>query len=378
LKLTKERWTLLHLRLILACFRDCTIYGDFQMKPENKVGIVGYGGYIPRFRVDAAEISRVWKGGSRKPGRSFKAVPGPDEDTTTIAIQAARNAMNMAQIDPAELRAIWFGTESKPYAVKPTSTIVADAIGALPNANAADWEFACKPGTEAMQAAIGMVGSKMARYAMCGGADTAQARPGDVLEYNTGAGGAAFVLGAATQSLAEIEASTSYVTNTPDFFRREGQPYPSHGQRFTGEPAYFHHIRSSVIKLFEELSLGPNDFSRAIFHQPNYQFPLKVANELGFLKNQVEPYILTNLVGNTYSGAALLGFARALDDAQAGERILLASYGSGAGSDAFSFLVTDKIIEFRKRAVPIEYYLKRTKMIDYAMYARYRGKLRMG
>ncbi|MFO8070690.1 MAG: hydroxymethylglutaryl-CoA synthase [Polyangia bacterium] len=348
------------------------------MKPAREVGIVGYGGYVPRYRIDAAEIDRVWKESGRRAGRVRKAVPGPDEDTTTIAIQAARNAVSMAGIDPAGLGAIWFGTESKPYAVKPTSTIVADAIDALPHANAADWEFACKPGTEAMQAAIGMVGGRMARYALCGGADTAQARPGDVLEYHTGAGGAAYVLGPADESLAVLEGSFSYVTNTPDFFRREGQPYPSHGQRFTGAPAYFHHIRAAVTRLLDEIGLAAEDFDRAVFHQPNRQFPLRIAADLGFGRQKVEPYVLADTVGNTYSGAALLGFALALDEARAGERILMASYGSGAGSDAFSFRVTREIERSRPRGVPIRRYLEREREIDYALYARYRGKLRLG
>lgn len=348
------------------------------MKPDRAVGIIGYGGYIPRYRIDGAEVERVWKGKSRPEGGSFKAVAGPDEDTTTIAIAAARCAVNMSGIDPQELGAVWFGTESKPYAVKPTSTIVADAIGALPRANAADWEFACKPGTEAMQAATAMVGSGMTRYAMCGGADTAQARPGDVLEYNTGAGGAAFIMGPGDESLAILEGSTSYVTNTPDFFRREGQPYPSHGQRFTGEPAYFKHVQESVSYLLEELDLEPGDFRFAVFHQPNFQFPMKVAKKLGFSREKVEPFVLSNLIGNTYSGAALLGFARALDEAEPGDRILLASYGSGAGSDAFSYMVTDGIPSARKRGgVPIDAYLQRGKLVDYAVYTKYRGKLRL-
>jgi hydroxymethylglutaryl-CoA synthase len=348
------------------------------MKPSRAVGVVGYGGYIPRYRLDSSEVSRVWKGDARPSGRSFKAVPGPDEDTTTIAIQAARNAVAMAAIDPSLLRAVWFGSESKPYAVKPTSTIVADAINALPFANAADWEFACKPGTEAMQAAVGFVGSGMAEYAMCGGADTAQARPGDVLEYHTGAGGAAFIIGPAAECLARFEASTSFVTNTPDFFRREGQPYPSHGQRFTGEPAYFHHVRSAVSALLAELGAGPKDFRYAVFHQPNTQFPLKIADELGFTRAQVEPFVLTNEIGNTYSGAVLIAFAKALDEAQPGDRILLASYGSGAGSDAIAFTVTDRVAAARERGVPIASYIARRREIDYATYARYRGKLRFG
>ena len=347
------------------------------MIPKAAVGIVGYGGYVPRFRLDAAEVDRVWKGSDRPKGRSLKAVPGPDEDTTTIAIQAARNAVAMAAVDPQAIGAVWFGSESKPYAVKPTSTIVADAIGALPHANAADWEFACKPGTEAMQAATALVGSGMARYAMCGGADTAQARPGDVLEYSSGAGGAAFLLGPGAESIALVQGSTSYVTNMPDFFRREGRPYPSHGQRFTGQPAYFHHVRASVTLLFEELGLEARDFASAVFHQPNYQFPLRVAAELGFERERVEPFVLTNLVGNTYSAAALLGFAKALDQAMPGDRILLASYGSGAGSDAFSFVVQDGIEEVRRRGVSIASCLARSQEIDYAVYARYRGKLRL-
>ena len=348
------------------------------MKPDREVGIVGYGGYVPRFRIDTAEIDRVWKGaGKRRIGVAFNSVPGPDEDTTTIAIQASRNAMKMAAVDPASIGAVWFGTESKPYAVKPTSTIVADAIGALPSAAAADWEFACKPGTEAMLAATAMVGSGMAGYALCGGSDTAQSRPGDVLEYHTGAGGAAFIMGPGEESVAVLKGSTTYVTNTPDFFRREGRIYPSHGQRFTGEPAYFHHTCSAVSRLFEQLDVGPDEFTYAVFHQPNYQFPLRVAEKLGFRREQVEPFVLSNSIGNTYSAAALLAFTYALDVAKPGDRILLASYGSGAGSDAFSFEVTEKLPEVRCRGISLQRYLDNRREVDYALYSRYRGKLRL-
>ncbi|MCP4195594.1 MAG: hydroxymethylglutaryl-CoA synthase [Proteobacteria bacterium] len=348
-----------------------------MVKTDKAVGIVGYGSYVPRFRVDAREIGRVWKGKENQRENTVKAVAGPDEDSVTIAIQAARNALKMAAISPRDIGAVWFGSESKPYAVKPTSTIVADAIDALPVANAADWEFACKPATEAMQAAAAMVGSGMARYAMCGGADTAQARPGDSLEYATGAGGGAVILGPAEESLAVLQSSFSYVTNTPDFFRRAGRSYPSHGQRFTGEPAYFHHIESAVHALFDELGAGPKDFTYAVFHQPNHFFPLKVAKHLGFTKAQVEPFILSKEIGNTYSGAALLGLACALDQAKPGDRILLASYGSGAGSDVFSFHVTTNLPDARTRSVPLRHYIDRKKEIDYALYARYQNKLRL-
>ena len=147
---------------------------------------------------------------------------------------------------------MWVGSESHPYSVKPTGTIVAEAIGATPAVSAADWEFACKAGTEAMTAAMGLVGSDMANYALAIGMDTAQGRPGDALEYTAAAGGAAYILGPAEEALAEvISASYSYVSDTPDFFRRADQKYPEHGQRFTGEPAYFTHITSAGEAMLE-------------------------------------------------------------------------------------------------------------------------------
>ena len=147
------------------------------LRPDRDVGIVGYGAYVPRYRLPASEVSRVWKEGQDALPIEEKAVPGLDEDVVTMSIEAARNALRRAAIEPDLIRAVWVGSESHPYAVKPTSTIVAEAIGAAPNTQAADWEFACKAGTEAIQAAVGFVGSGMAPYALCVGMDSSQGQP---------------------------------------------------------------------------------------------------------------------------------------------------------------------------------------------------------
>ena len=347
------------------------------MRPLREVGIVGYGAYIPRYRLPAAEVARVWQGGEADVPIREKAVPGLDEDTATMAIEAARNALTRAQVDPSEIRAVWVGSESHPYAVKPTSTIVAQAIGAVPYVLAADWEFACKAGTEAMQAAMGLVGSGMADYVLSIGADAAQGRPGDELEYTAGAGAAAFLIGPAEESVALIEGSTSYVTDTPDFFRRPGQHYPQHSGRFTGEPAYFHHSEAAARHLLEELGAEPADFAYAVFHQPNVKFPHRIGQRLGFSDDQIEAGMLVNEIGNAYAGSSPLGLTAVLDVAQPGARILFVSFGSGAGSDAFSLLTTD-LIERKQRCAPLTRdYIARRVVIDYATYVRYRQKLRM-
>jgi len=347
------------------------------LKTEHPVGIIGYGAYVPRYRLPASEVSRVWSDGTAGLPIQEKSVPGPDEDVVTMSIEAARNALKRAEIAPQELRAVWVGSESHPYAVKPTSTIVAEAIGAVPSTQAADWEFACKAGTEAMVAAMGVVGSGMMGYAMAIGMDTAQGRPGDALEYTAGAGGAAFIIGAAANALAEIEATYSFVTDTPDFWRRAYQKYPEHGHRFTGEPAYFKHITSAGEAMFAATNTKPEDYDYAVFHQPNTKFPQRAASMLGFTPEQIETGLLVPRIGNTYSGAAIIGLSAILDVAKPGERIMLVSFGSGAGSDAMVLRVTDKIKGKAALATQTEDYIARRTEIDYSQYVRMRGKLTM-
>ncbi len=347
------------------------------MKPLRNIGIIGYGAYIPVYRLPATEISELWRDGQDNlflPVKQ-KSVPGKDEDTITMSIEAAQNALKRAQIDATKIRAIWIGSESHPYAVKPSGTVVAQVLGIVPDILSADMEFACKAGTEAMQAASAFVGSGMGDYALAIGMDTAQGRPGDALEYTAAAGGAAYIIGPAEESLAILEGSYSFVTDTPDFFRRAYQHYPEHGNRFTGDPAYFKHITGSVTKLLEGLNLEPSDFAAAVFHQPNSKFPQKIAKQLGFTSEQIKHGLLAPYIGNTYAGASPLGLTDVLDYSKPGDRVLIASFGSGAGSDAFSFIVTDKIKDAVKRAPLTQDYIGRSIKIDYSRYARWRKKI---
>jgi len=344
------------------------------------VGIVGYGVYVPRYRIKVEEIARIWGDDGESIKRelkiSEKTVPSLDEDTSTIAVEAARNALKMSGINPKEIGAIYVGSESHPYTVKPTATIVAEAIEANLETTAADYEFACKAGTAAIQTCMGLVSSGMIKYGLAIGSDTAQGAPGDALEYTASAGGAAFIIGKGNV-IARFEGTLSYTTDTPDFWRREGQNYPSHGGRFTGSPAYFKHVFNASKGLMNKLKLKPEDFDYAVFHQPNGKFPRKVASMLGFTAEQIEDGILVDRVGNLYSGSSILGFAKILDIAEPGERILLTSFGSGAGSDSFSVVVEEQIKKMRGKAPSVEEFVNDRKYIDYAIYVKLRRQLKV-
>lgn len=354
----------------------------FSLKPVIDVVISGWGSYIPMYRISVDEIARIW-GKSPKQFREEllideKAVAGSDEDVATMSVECAKNAIRRAGINAKELGAVFVGTESKPYAVKPTGTIVAEAIGATPKLLSADFEFACKAGTECLQCCIGLVGSGMIKYGLAIGADTAQGAPSDPLEYSAGCGGTAIIVGSKNNEkdpVALIEGSFSYVTDTPDFWRRPKKDYPSHAEAFTGEPAYFTHIVSATKLLMEELSLKPSDFKYVVFHQPNGKFPLKAAKLLGFKKEQIEPGLLVPQIGNLYAGSSLTGLSAILDIASPGDRVLLTSFGSGAGSDSFSFIVQDGVDLKRNRAPKVMDYIKRKVNIDYALYCKFRKKI---
>jgi len=344
-------------------------------------GIVGYGAYLPRYRIKIEEIATQWgkDPNTIKNGLLVheKTVPGMDEDTITISVQAAKYAVQRARIDPQEIGAVYIGSESHPYVVKPSGTVLIDALGIGPDVHVADYEFACKAGTEAMFVAYSHVKSGEMKYAMGIGADTSQGAPGDALEFTASAGGSAFIIGSEKVVL-DIEATYSYTSDTADFWRREGRVYPEHSGRFTGEPAYFRHVLGAGRGIMERARLEAKDFDYAVFHMPNGKFPMKAGRILGFGKEQIEPGWVVPWMGNTYSGSSPTGLVAILDVARPGERILLVSFGSGAGSDAFVFKVTKEIEAVRDLAPSFKSLLEENKIyLNYGEYAKFRGKILM-
>jgi len=342
-------------------------------------GIVGYGAFIPRNRIKTEEIARQWGKDPAAIRRGLlleeKSVPGLDEDTITISVEAGRAALERAGIDPQLVGALYIGSESHPYAVKPSGTVAAEALGIGPEVHVADFEFACKAGTEAMFVALSLVESGRVRYAMAIGADTSQGAPNDALEYSASAGGAAYLFGT-PHVLAEVVETYSYTTDTPDFWRREGEFYPRHTGRFTGEPAYFRHVTEATKRILERAGLKPADFRYAVFHMPNGKFPLAVGRELGFTKQQLETGWVVPTMGNTYSGSSPTGLAAILDVADPGDLILITSFGSGAGSDSFVLRATELLSERRTRAPTVRSMLDgRRRYLTYGQYASYREKI---
>lgn len=346
----------------------------------KQVGLIGFGSYLPYYRIRVAEIASVW---GKKPevvkkslGVFEKTVPGHDEDAVTMGVEASRNALSMAGIESQQIEALYVGSESHPYAVNPSATIVGEALGLNSSYLAADLEFACKAGTAGWQNLAGLLESGLINYGIAIGSDAAQAKPHDVLEYTAAGGATAFILGNNKKEfLAEVVDFASYCSDTPDFWRRDGVAYPSHQGRFTGEPAYFAHVIGASQSLLKKLKMKPADFAYVVFHMPNGRFPQKVAQKLGFTEKQLLPGLIVEKIGNPYSASSLLGLCRVLGIAKPGKLIFMTSYGSGAGADSFVLKTTRRLVLARKKAPGFDFYLQKKKHLSYSEYLKMTGKL---
>lgn len=341
------------------------------------VGIVSYGYYIPKYRIKLDDIATQWDKCSDKVEKSLKiqekAVAGLDEDILTMAFEASSMAFQNLDTIKQKVGAVFIGSETFPYAVKPVSTSLAEWLQLGNNYLAYDTQFACKAGTGALASAHGLVKSGDIEYALVCASDKANARPQDALEYSAGSGANAWIVGTKDVALEIIDWS-SYSSDTPDFWRRAKAEYPSHAGRFTGGPAYFTHILGSTKLLLEKQNLKPQDFTYAVFHMPNGSFPLKVAKMLGFTTEQVEPSYVVPRLGNSYSASALMGLVATLEKVKPGDLIYFASYGSGAGSDAFIFKATEHITKVQKS---FREQIEKKKYINYATYLHFMNSISM-
>jgi hydroxymethylglutaryl-CoA synthase len=347
---------------------------DYNIVTPNKEymipGVVGYGVYTSKFRIKETGLER--------------AVPFIDEDAVTASVEAGKLALIHSGVDSRLVGKVYVGSESNPYAVKPISSKVAQVLklgeedGDLQSVDAVDTEFACKAASSVFKDAVALVNYPRSgiKYAMVIGADNAQAAPrgcpGGELDTFVGYGGAAFIFGK-HDVIAEVEGWYSCTSDTPDFWRRDGEPFPMHGGRFTGDPAYFKHVRKSTSKLMESLNLKARDLDYFVVHQPNPRFPVRIAKELGFRDEQYLPSLQINKIGNTYSGCSLTGLAAVLDIAKPEEHILVTSYGSGAGSDSYLLRTTSQLVDKRNRQkITVKFQTENpfTEYVDYTTYRR--------
>jgi hydroxymethylglutaryl-CoA synthase len=326
------------------------------------IGITAYGAYVPVYRLDKKVIQ----------GRGEKAVCCFDEDSITMAVEAVNDCLKGRDRDAID--ALYFGTSTSPYKEHLGATTIAMASDLKEDVYAAEFGNSLRAGTAALRAAFDAVKAGSAGNAVVAASDCRQGPPGSVLEKNLGDGAAALVIGDSDPAVT-LEGAYSVYNEIIDVWRNNHDVFVrSWENRFAVEQGYIPAMEKAVRGLMEKEGYGPADFSRAVIYCPDGRRSAQLAKKLGFDPGTQLQNPMIDIMGDTGAAASLMLLVAALEEAKAGDLILLASYGNGA--DALALKVNENIDKIRGKGLGLKGHLDSKCILkDYLKYLRWRGLL---
>lgn len=332
------------------------------------IGITSYGAYIPVYRLSRDLMGKAWQIPSL-PGE--RSVAAGDEDSLTMAVEASMDCI--CDIDPKVIDGLFFATTTSPYKEKQCATVIATALDLRPDIITADYTGSLRAGTIALRAAGDAIKSKSAKSILIVAADCRLAEPESMLEQVFGDGAAALLVGE-ENVIAEILGFYSVADEFTGPWRTDDDRYVKFFEiKLDTQYGYMKNIAEAVQGLLKKYSMSAADFSKIVFYTPDPRSSTSLAKKFGidFTKLQ-DPLFFT--VGNTGTPLSLMMLISALEEAKAGDKILLGSYGDG--SDVFSLQTTDKIADIKKnrRGIRVNLQSKRN-LSSYEQYVRFRRLL---
>ena len=328
------------------------------------VGIASYGAYLPMLRLSLAASA----GG--KPGGAEKSVANWDEDAVTMAIAAASECLR--GVDRASVDGVLFASTSYPFKEKQAAALVARALDLRRDVLTADVGDSLRAGTTALRTACDTVRAGSAKRVLVLTGETRMAAPRTALEANLGDGAAAFLVGS-DDVAASVVAVHAVADELIDVWRAEGDPFVhSWEERFVVDHGYRHNVRETVRALLEKTKLAPKDFAKLVLYAPDARSHATVVRELGFAPAQVEDPLFGK-VGSAGAAFAPLLLAAALENAKAGDRLLVVGYGDGA--EAFVLEATPVVERLEGRRGVAWHVARRADLPSYDVYLRFRQLL---
>lgn len=329
------------------------------------VGIVSYGAYLPRFRITRREYQQTW--GNCAASIKEKIVMDFDEDTLTMGIEAAQEALKCG-INPEEIEILCWASTNPPYQEKMISGAAAVMLGLREDIMVTEHGQSTRAGSEALLTAWALLSAGSGRNALVVAADVPRACPRESIEHGLGAGGVAYILGK-ENFIAEIDGFNSFVCEMlGERFRPAGDNnLRDIGVRAFTLASYNQMVSRALQSLMEKLNKKPSDYNYLVIQEIDGRSANMVAKKLGFEEKQLAPSLLYEQTGDTGASSALLSLAAVMDQSKPGEKILLAAYGSGAGSMAVSLTVTGE--PFKDRENTFKKQLDKSKIyLDYVQY----------
>lgn len=325
------------------------------------VGIKSYGAYIPYYRLERAEIARVWGGFAMNPGE--KAVANGDEDSLTMAVEAAFDCMK--GMDAKESDGLFFASTTSPYREKQCATIIAAVLDMRNDIRTADFGDCLRAGTAALSSAVDAVKAGTAKSIVVAATDCRLGYPYSQMEHALGDGAAALLI-ADSDPIATIDDCYSVSDEITDVWRRDEDHFVRMWEdRWVITHGYSKNVEQAATAIMKKNGLGAKDLAKAVVYGPDPRSHEALMRRLGFAPAQIQDTLFAK-VGNTGAASALMMLVAALEEARAGDRILLASYGDGA--DAFLLTVTKAIDKIRDRRGVKSYLASKAALPSYGKY----------
>jgi 3-hydroxy-3-methylglutaryl CoA synthase len=321
------------------------------------VGITSYGAYVPMLRLALG-----------KPGGPERAIANWDEDCVTMAVAAATDCLK--GIDRRSVDAVIFASTSYPFKEKLGAAIIARALDLRRDVATADVGSTLRAGTNALRAGVDAIKAGSAKRVLVVASDVRTAAPRSAMEASIGDGAAAFLLGA-DDVAASIEASHSVSDEIIDVWRTDGDRFvQSWEDRFVVDHGYRVNVVEAVKGLLKKAGVEAKAVTRAVLYGPDARSHATIAKICGFdAKTQVQEALFGKL-GNAGAAFAPLLLVAALEQARAGETILVASYGDGA--DALLLETTPNVERIEARRGVAWHLRRRAELPGYDMYMRFR------
>jgi hydroxymethylglutaryl-CoA synthase len=308
------------------------------------VGIKSYGAYIPRYRINHNTIFSAvgFLGTFPPPGEN--AVANHDEDTLSMAVAAGVDCLNGMNRD--EIDGLYLATTSQPYMLRQNSAIVAAALDLQNNIRTADFLGSNKAGTGALLSAFDAVKGGTSTNMLVCASDCRVSKPGSSQEPLYGDGAAAVLMGS-DDVIATLEGHFSISYDFPDRWKTTSDKFEHAWEdRFIRDAGYTKMIPEAISGLLKKYNLAITDFTKIAFPDLYPREHAAIIKRLGADPRQIQTSLLDK-VGDTGSASPLMMLVAALEDAKPGDKIMIASFGSG--SDAMFFQVTEKIKKIGNR-----------------------------
>jgi 3-hydroxy-3-methylglutaryl CoA synthase len=333
-------------------------------------GIVSYGAYVPLWRLSRDAIGAAW---DRPSFGGERSVANNDEDPVTMAVEAVLDCLG--GIDRDSIDGLYFASTTAPFQEKQCAALIAAAADFKPEIVTADFGNSLRAGTSAMRAALDAVNSGSAENIIVAAADCRLGYPRSDYEQNFGDAAVALLISKKEKPVASVKASQAISNEMYDVWRLDKDTFvQSWEDRFIIEHGYIENMSKAITGLMKKQNLTPGSITKAVLYAPTARTQQQLARQLGFdPKTQLQD-LLASTLGVCGCAHTLLLLVTALEEAQGGDNLLVASYGDG--SDAFLIEVTAEVDKIKTGRRGVKGFLSsKLALSTYERYLSYRGIL---